>query len=333
MNIRQRTEQIERQILSEAATLSKNSKGRQRKEPECDVRSAFQHDRDRIIHCKSFRRLKHKTQVFIAKEGDHYRERLTHTFEVMQIARTIARGLRLNEDLTEAIALGHDLGHTAFGHAGEAVLDSLAESGFQHNEQSLRVVDFLEKDGRGLNLTFEVRDGILNHRTSRTPATPEGKIVRLSDKIAYINHDIDDSLRSEELDFFELPKDCIAVLGETHSERINTMVLDVISNSQGTDIRMSDEVGQATGEMRKFLFQNVYNAPSKKKEEHKASYLMKMLYRYFMEQQESMPSEYEAIAENEGRERAVCDFIAGMTDNYAIRMFDALFVPGRELND
>lgn len=332
-NIRQRTEQIERQILSKFATLSEETKGRQKEETKCTVRTDFQRDRDRIIHSNSFRRLKHKTQVFIAKEGDHYRERLTHTLEVMQIARTIARGMRMNEDLTEAIALGHDLGHTPFGHTGENVLSRLAERGFAHNEQSLRVVDRLEKNGLGLNLTFEVRDGILNHRTALNPSTPEGRIVRIADKIAYINHDIDDAIRSGLLKEEELPKQCIEILGTNRAQRINAMIIDILKNSRDAEILMSKQVSEATSELRDFLFERIYLSNNVGREGSRASRMLELLYRYYTEKPEQLPEEYLRIAENEDVERAVCDYIAGMTDNFAIRLFRSLYVPGESMGD
>ena len=271
MNIREKQEELEKQNLSPYASLSVNSEGRDVWEEECDVRTVYQRDRDRILHCKSFRRLKHKTQVFLDPEGDHYRTRLTHTLEVSQIARSIARALRLNEDLTEAIALGHDLGHTPFGHAGERALDEVCSQGFAHYKQSIRVVEFLEKDGKGLNLTKEVRDGILNHRTAGNPSTLEGKVVRISDKIAYINHDIDDAIRAGIFTEDFIPKEYADILGHTTKARLNTMINDIIHQSEDKpDIVMSKEVELAMGNLRKFMFESLYTNPKAKSEEIKA---------------------------------------------------------------
>lgn len=327
MNIREQYEELERQILSPLAALSSKSRGRQVKEEPCSVRTEFQRDRDRIIHSKSFRRLKHKTQVFISPEGDHYRTRLTHTLEVAQIARTISRALRLNEDLAEAIALGHDLGHTPFGHAGEGALDEVLPGGFRHNEQSLRVVELLE-GGKGLNLTWEVRDGICHHTGNGMPSTLEGQIVRFADRIAYINHDIDDALRSGVLKLEELPQDLLHILGQTHSRRIDTMVRDIIENSQGKDvIAMSPDVGQAMNELRDFLFQHVYIGSAAKKEESKAIMVVKNIYWYLQERPDLLPEEFRDLIERDGLERAAADFIAGMTDRYALRFYSDHFLP------
>lgn len=327
MNIREITEKIERETLSEYAMLSEKSKGRLYHEEKCNIRTEYQRDRDRIIHSKAFRRLKHKTQVFIAPEGDHFRTRLTHTLEVSQISRTIARGLRLNEDLTEAIALGHDLGHTPFGHTGEDVLNSIFVGGFKHNEQSLRVVDLLEREG-GLNLTFEVRDGILNHTGDAIPSTLEGQVVKISDKIAYINHDIDDAIRGGILELSDIPREYLEVLGLTHKERINTMVTDVITNSIGKNIvSMSEKVHKATLGLREFLFKNVYIGSRAKKEEEKAKNMLEFLYYYFVKKPEKLPDEYVKRIDVFGLERVVCDYIAGMTDRYAIQVFHEIFVP------
>lgn len=327
MLIRERYEELERNTLSEYASLSSKSRGRQRTEEKCTVRTDFARDRDRILHSKAFRRLMHKTQVFISPEGDHYRTRLTHTFEVSQIARTIARSLRLNEDLTEAIALGHDLGHTPFGHTGEDVLDSLMEGGFRHAEQSLRVVELLEQ-GKGLNLTWEVRDGIRNHTSSGTPGTLEGKIVQFSDRIAYINHDIDDALRSGILSFNDLPKKSIKVLGEKHSERIDTMIKDIINESyEKADIKMSPGIARAMGELRNFMFNKVYIGSSAKLEESKAQEMLKLLFYYYCRHPRAMPQEFVDRADEEGTERAVCDYIAGMTDSFAVHRFQEHFMP------
>jgi len=303
------------------------TRGRMFPQEKCDIRTEFQRDRDRIIHCKSFRRLKHKTQVFIAPEGDHYRTRLTHTLEVAQIARTIARALRLNEDLTEAIALGHDLGHTPFGHTGEQSLNSITKNGFKHNVHSLRIVDVLE-GLNGLNLTWEVRDGILNHTKSGKPDTLEGQIVSISDRIAYINHDIDDALRAKIISPDDLPKECIQVLGKTHGERINTMIVDVIYNSYDKPfIDMSNEVRESTEKLRNFMFEKVYIDSSAKKEENKAKYVIEELFRYFIKHPEKLPPEYRCNIERYGDEQVVCDYIAGMTDRYALRVFCEIYVP------
>ena len=283
MSIRENLERMEEISLSPFATLSVISRGRDREEPQCDIRPVFQRDRDRILHCKSFRRLKHKTQVFLSPKGDHYRTRLTHTLEVSQNARTIAKALRLNEDLVEAIALGHDLGHTPFGHAGERILNELCEEGYRHNEQSVRIVEKLEKDGKGLNLTWEVRDGILNHQTSMMPHTLEGKIVRLSDKIAYINHDIDDAIRAKVMSEEDIPLEIRKVLGMTTKERLNTLIHNIIMNSMGkNDIVMSEEIGGAMQDLRKFMFQKVYTNPAAKGEEAKAERLLCELYAHYM---------------------------------------------------
>ena len=279
MLIRENIELLERTYLSPFATLSENSKGRDREEPQCDIRPVFQRDRDRILHCKSFRRLKHKTQVFLTPRGDHYRTRLTHTLEVSQNARTIAKALRLNEDLVEAIALGHDLGHTPFGHAGEHMLNSICEGGFKHHEQSVRIVEILEKNGKGLNLTWEVRDGILNHQTRLMPSTMEGKIVRLSDKIAYINHDIDDAIRGKVLSEEELPAEYREILGNSTRTRLNTLIHNIITNSLGkNDICMSEDVELAMKGLRKFMFEHVYRNPLAKGEEERAKDLLNRLF-------------------------------------------------------
>lgn len=297
MTIREQLEQRELEYLSEYAAKSIESKGREVEETQCDIRPVFQRDRDRILHCKAFRRLRQKTQVFLLPDGDHYRTRLTHTLEVSQNARTIAKALRLNEDLVEAIALGHDLGHTPFGHAGERALNSVYH--FEHNRQSLRVVEYLERQGNGLNLTWEVRDGILNHKTAGRPHTLEGQVVRLSDKIAYINHDIDDAIRGGILCEEDIPKELRNVLGSTGKERLNTMVHDVIVHSmEQPQIKMSEEVNQAMSDLRKFMFQNVYLNPEAKGEEKKAIALVKQLYEYYEEFPEQMPEKYvESIRE------------------------------------
>lgn len=325
--IRQISEENEKKILSPNATLSSQSRGRLREEPECDIRTAFQRDRDRIIHSQSFRRLKHKTQVFLAPSGDHYRTRLTHTLEVSQIARTIARALQLNEDLTEAIALGHDLGHTPFGHAGERALAKLSPNGFKHYEQSVRVVDILEKDGKGLNLTDEVRNGILCHTVGEDAYTLEGQIIRIADKIAYINHDIDDAIRAGVMNEEDIPLDIRMDLGMTKSERINNMVLNVIENSNDKKILMSDDFWELFNDLHDFMFVAVYKNPVCKGEEVKAVAMLEQIYAHYTNHPEEMPEQYVSIAENEGTDRAVCDYIAGMSDNYSVKIFNQLYVP------
>ncbi len=328
MTIREQWEEHEKHWFSEYAVLSANTRGREKPLPLGELRTDFQRDRDRIIHCKSFRRLKFKTQVFLAPKGDHYRTRLTHTLEVAQVARTLARALHLNEDLTEAIALGHDLGHTPFGHIGEKTLNRLMPDGFKHNVQSLRMVDLLEKDGKGLNLTWEVRDGIRNHSGEDEPATLEGWCVRRADRIAYINHDIDDAIRGGVLKAFELPARCLSVLGDSHSKRINTMITDIVHTSTGKPyVRMSEDVSQASDELRAFLFQNVYNDSWRAKEETRCDFVLSSLYRYYTENPTMMPPEYVQIIYQDGVERGVCDFLAGMTDRFATDEFTALFVP------
>lgn len=328
LNIREQWEESERERLCSHAMLSSETGGRSKEIPPCTVRTAFQRDRDRIIHSKSFRRLKYKTQVFLSPRGDHYRTRLTHTLEVSQVARTMARALRLNEDLAEAIALGHDLGHTPFGHIGEATLDQLMPTGFRHNLQSLRMVERLENDGRGLNLTMEVRDGILTHSGDQEPMTLEGWCVRRADRIAYINHDIDDAIRAGILQESKLPVNCLQVLGNTHGQRINTMILDVVNTSMGRPfIRMSPKVTQASDELRTFLFDHVYHDGWRAKEEQRCDYVLRELFHLYMRHQEQMPAEYQEIAALEGKERAVCDFLACMTDRYAIDLFTQIYVP------
>lgn len=328
MNIRQRAEELERRIMSPYACLSSASRGRERPEDECSIRTLFQRDRDRIIHSKSFRRLKHKTQVFTIPEGDHYRTRLTHTLEVAQIARTIARALRLNEDLTEAIALGHDLGHTPFGHAGEEALNEVMPGGFRHNQQSLRVVEVLE-GGKGLNLTYEVRNGILNHTGDARPATLEGQIVKISDRVAYINHDIDDAIRGGILTIEDIPRECLAVLGREHRNRINTMVLDLIETNweEPGVIKMSPVIQEATNRLREFLFTHVYVGSDAKREETKARHVVQKLFYHFLEHGEALPEEYLLRVRNADMERVICDYIAGMTDRFAIRFYQKTFLP------
>lgn len=325
-SIREQIWTLEKQTLSSRAAFSENSKGRLIPQEECYVRTAFQRDRDRIIHCNSFRRLKHKTQVFLSPEGDHYRTRLTHTLEVSQIARTIAKALRLNEDLTEAIALGHDLGHTPFGHAGERALDEIFPPGFKHYEQSLRVVDLLEKDGKGLNLTFEVRNGIERHTGGEPADTLEGRIVRLSDRIAYINHDIDDAISAGVLTEETIPRGLRQVLGWDKSQRISTLVISTIKNSD-EDIMLGPDVRDAFDELHEFMFERVYTNPKCKGEEGKAKSLVKYLYEFYVEHPDQLTGEFEKIARAQGVERAACDYIAGMTDRYAVKVFNELFVP------
>lgn len=322
MTIRERTEKLERQILSENASFSDSTKGREKPSEPCAMRTEFQRDRDKIIHSKAFRRLKHKTQVFIIPEGDHYRTRLTHTLEVAQIARTIGRGLRLNEDLIEAISLGHDLGHTPFGHAGERTLSRICPHGFAHNEHSLRVVDILE-NGTGLNLTWEVRDGILNHRTSTLPNTLEGVVVKNADKIAYINHDIDDAIRGGVISRADIPSECIRILGETHGDRINTLVVDIIQNN----LTLSPAVECAANTLREFMFQKVYIDSAAKSEEKKAENIIEELYMYFVRNPDMLPQNEFQLLDTLDIHRVVCDYIAGMSDGYAVQKFSDLFLP------
>jgi dGTPase len=339
MNIRRQTEEIEARTLHPKACLSSQSKGRQRPEREGEIRTCFQRDRDRIIHSKAFRRLKHKTQVFLAPRGDHYRTRLTHVLEVSQIARTISRALRLNEDLTEAIALGHDLGHTPFGHAGEAVLSRIHKEGFKHYEQSLRVVDFLENQGKGLNLTHEVRDGILKHSKGKGLIIPvsksdraetlEGQVVRVSDIIAYLNHDLDDALRAGVIKKSDIPEEVLKTLGETHSKRIDTMVKDFIYCSIQTDLeelRMSDEVYDAVNRLRDFLYDRVYESENTKQEFRKAEKILSDLYGYYLEHIDEVFRDIPA-EKKLNKQRMVCDFIAGMTDRFALATYERLFLP------
>ena len=333
MTIREEDEQRELVNLSPYAAMSVNSRGRDRAEEPCDIRTCYQRDRDRIIHCKAFRRLKHKMQVFLAPSGDHYRTRLTHTLEVSQTARTIARALRLNEDLTEAIALGHDLGHTPFGHSGEYALNIALEGTgftFRHNLQSVRVVEKLEKEGKGLNLTWEVRDGIKNHGTKGSPSTLEGKIVRLCDKVAYINHDIDDAIRAGVLTEEALPAEYTSVLGSSVRSRLNRMIHDIIACSRGTDdVRQSEECAWAMAGLRNFMFEQVYKNSVVKAQDEKINKLIVMLYRYYLEHIDDMPEDFSgrALRKEDPAEIVVCDYIAGMTDQFAIARFEDLFVP------
>ena len=327
MTIREQLEQLERQDLSPLASLSADSRGRDHPTEPCPIRTAYQRDRDRIIHSKSFRRLKHKTQVFLSPEGDHYRTRLTHTLEVSQIGRTIARALRLNEDLVEAAAMGHDIGHTPFGHAGEYALREVCGLGFDHNEQSVRVVERLENDGKGLNLTWEVRDAIRCHSAGCRPAeTLEGRVLRYADKIAYINHDIEDAVRAGVLREEDIPWNIKYVLGRTKSDRITAFIMNIIQNSTD-DIRMDPEMQKVYEQLIAFMFEAVYRNPLAKGEEGKARDLVKYLYTYFNAHVERMPEEYRQIAAEEGSERAVCDYISGMSDRYAVSLYEDIFVP------
>ena len=329
MTIRESQEQWERIYLSPYATLSMNSKGRQKEDEQCDIRPVFQRDRDRILHSKSFRRLKDKTQVFLSPEGDHYRTRLTHTLEVSQNARTIAKALRLNEELVEAIALGHDLGHTPFGHAGERALNEVCPFGFRHNEQSVRTVELLEKDGEGLNLTWEVKDGILNHQTRNMPSTLEGKVVRFSDKIAYTYHDMDDAIRAGILSESDVPREIGEIIGYTPRERLNNFIHDIVTESQETDdVRMSDDVALAMRDLRNFMYDRVYSNPIAKGEEEKAVSLVKTLYEHYMKHTNELPRFFlELGLKGEAREQVVCDYISSMTDRFAIALYDELYVP------
>lgn len=329
MLIRNTLEQMEKNNLSPYAALSMNSKGRAVPEKECDIRPVYQRDRDRILHSKAFRRLKDKTQVFLTPDGDHYRTRLTHTLEVSQNARTIAKALRMNEDLVEAIALGHDLGHTPFGHAGERALNRVCPLGFSHAEQSVRVVDLLERDGRGLNLTDEVRDGIRNHQTVGMPYTLEGRVVRFSDKIAYIHHDCDDAIRAGILREEDIPSEITDIIGHSLSERLDCFIHDIISTSFGKDdIKMSDTVGKAMQDMRMFMFRHVYTNPLAKSEEEKAERLIESLYYYYRDNiNELSDFSKELLEEGQSLERVICDYISSMTDRYAINKYYELFVP------
>ncbi|MBR5923253.1 MAG: deoxyguanosinetriphosphate triphosphohydrolase [Clostridia bacterium] len=327
MNIREITEQNEKLIFSPYATLSADSKGRAVNEEKCELRTEFQRDRDRIIHCKAFRRLKHKTQVFLSPESDHYRTRLTHTLEVSQIARTVARALRLNEDLTEAIALAHDLGHTPFGHAGERALDSLVDGGFTHFEQGVRVCEVLEKGGEGLNLTAEVLDGILNHTRGQWPYTPEGKIVRFSDRIAYINHDIDDAISAGIISENDIPKEASRFLGNTKSERIDSLVKALVKSSEGGDIKMDAETEKYYDYMHRFLFDSVYTNPAAKSEESKVADIIEGIYEHILKNPDTLSAEYRKILEKDGVSRAAADYIAGMTDHFAVTTFENIYIP------
>ena len=329
MNIRESLEAWEDEYLSPYAMHSKDSKGRLKNEEQCDIRPVFQRDRDRIIHSKAFRRLKDKTQVFLTPEGDHYRTRLTHTLEVSQTARTIAKALALNEELVEAIALGHDLGHTPFGHAGERALNRVCPTGFKHNEQSVRTVDKLEKDGQGINLTYEVRDGILNHQTSGMPATLEGKVVRLSDKIAYIHHDMDDAIRGGILNEKDVPKEIAKAIGATCGQRLDHFIHDIVNTSESTDdVRMSEETAQAMTDMRRFMFERVYQNPIAKAEEGKAETLIETLYYYYLDHIMLLPDFLlDLIERGESKEAVVCDYIGTMTDRFVIAKYQEIYIP------
>ena len=329
MTIRESLELREKEYLSPYAAFSMDSKGRRRPEEPCDIRPVFQRDRDRILHSKSFRRLKDKTQVFLTPAGDHYRTRLTHTLEVSQNARTIAKALRLNEDLVEAIALGHDLGHTPFGHAGERALNKVCPYGFCHSEQSVRIVELLEKEGQGLNLTFEVCDGIRNHQTMGMPSTLEGKIVRISDKIAYIHHDMDDAIRADILKEEDIPKEITEVIGETLGRRLDHFIHDLVTNSTGVnEIRMSEPVGRAMQRLRRFLFEHLYTNPAAKGDEKKAETLIETLYDYYGKHQELLPRDYHVLMDRgEPKEKVLCDYIGAMTDRFAIAKYEEIYIP------
>lgn len=329
MNIRENLEQLEVEYLSPYAAHSRNSKGRRREEEPCDIRPVYQRDRDRILHSKSFRRMKDKTQVFLAPKGDHYRTRLTHTLEVSQNARTIAKALRMNEDLVEAIALGHDLGHTPFGHAGERALNAVCPYGYCHSQQSVRVVDLLEKSGAGLNLTAEVRDGILNHQTRGMPFTLEGQIVRFSDKIAYIHHDMDDAIRAGILRESDVPEEICEAIGYTTGERLDHFIHDLVSTSFGkNEIRMSEPVAQAMGKLRQFMFEQVYQNREAKSEEGKAEILVQTLYNYYRRHLELLPEDYvNLVKRGEPEEKVVCDYIGAMTDRFAIAKYEEIYIP------
>ena len=324
---REEREALEHQLIGPYGVLSERSAGRPVAEEPCPIRTCFQRDVDRITHSKAFRRLKHKTQVFLQPEGDHYRTRLTHTLEVTRLARTVARALRLNEDLTEAIALGHDLGHTPFGHAGERALRELMDGGFHHYEQSLRVVDCLEKDGRGLNLCYETRMGILNHTYGAEDDTREATVVRLCDRIAYINHDLDDALRAELLTVEDVPAPIRAAVGDRTSVRLNSMLSDLIENSRDGNIRMSEPMADVFDQFHNFMFDAVYRNPTAKGEESKVFGILNGIYTYYLHDLHRLPPEYQAIAQTNGPERAVCDYVAGMTDGYAMEVFGNIFIP------
>lgn len=326
--MKDKTIEIENTFLSPFAMRSADTVGRLKKEPPCAMRTEFQRDRDRIIHSKAFRRLKNKTQVFFSPEGDHYRTRLTHTLTVAQVARSIARALSINEDLTEAIALGHDLGHTPFGHAGERILSRLNPKGFKHNEQSGRVVDVLENDGKGLNLTREVVDGIINHKLSLSPKTLEGRAVSIADRIAYINHDIDDAIAGGFITKNDLPEKPIKILGNTSSERINAMILSIYRRSEGENVvEMEEDAAAATTELRSFLFERVYNAEEFRKEEERADRMISAMYEYFKKNVNELPDFYKGLLDDYDVDTVLCDYISGMSDGFAIKIFNGIFVP------
>ena len=326
MTVREEYQRLEEQTLAPWAALSAQSKGRGRPEEECPLRTIFQRDRDRVIHCKSFRRLKHKTQVFLAPEGDHYRTRLTHTLEVSQIARTIARALRLNEDLTEAIALGHDLGHTPFGHAGERALDQLVPGGFRHYRQSVRVVERLEKEGQGLNLSWEVKNGVLCHTEGQEAATAEGRVVRWADRIAYINHDIDDAIRAGVLTKGDIPREITAQLGDNKTRRITALIMSLVRESQEGQPRMDAASFEAYQALHQFMYDAVYRNEYAKSEERKVPHILESLYEHYRKP-ENLPEYMRRIAEEEGEDTAACDFVAGMSDRYAVAVYRELFIP------
>lgn len=326
--MKDKTYEIEKMFLSPYACPSDKTAGRLRKEAPCPMRTDFQRDRDRIIHCKAFRRLKNKTQVFFSPEGDHYRTRLTHTLNVSQVARAISRALSLNEDLTEAIALGHDLGHTPFGHSGERILSRLNPKGFEHNVQSGRVVEYLENDGRGLNLTREVVDGIINHKMNCSPKTLEGRAVSLADRIAYINHDIDDAIEGGFIVFSDLPENAVKVLGATSRERINSMVYSIYKRSDGKDmVEMEPEVAEATAQLRAFMFDRVYNARALREEEERADRMISALYEYYRKDPSLLPDFYRKELKTADIDTVLCDYISGMSDGFAVKTFTEIFVP------
>jgi len=329
-NPREVREALEEQMLSPQASYAVRSKGRERDEPECDIRTCYQRDIDRIIHCKTFRRLKHKTQVFLSPEGDHYRTRLTHTLEVARISRTIARGLRLNEDLAEAIALAHDFGHTPFGHAGERALDEILkdEGGFKHNEQSLRIAQRIESGGKGLNLTYETNDGILCHTGDKMPETPEGCAVRVADRIAYVNHDLDDAIRAGILRETEVPEEINCALGLKHGERINTLILDLLNESEKLgEITFSPQTAFIFEAFRDFMYQKVYLNMKAKSEESKVFGIVSKIFDYYHKTPDELPEEYRLVSMQDGLKRAVSDYISGMTDTYAVHVYEKLFIP------
>lgn len=327
-SLKERTYEIERAFLSPYACKSENTQGRDREETPCAMRTEFQRDRDRIIYCKAFRRLKNKTQVFFSPEGDHYITRLTHTLDVSQIARSIARTLSLNEDLAEAIALGHDLGHTPFGHSGERILDKLSPAGFRHNVQSVRVVEVLEKDGAGLNLTREVRDGILNHPKSGKPSTLEGKCVSFADRIAYINHDLDDAIRAGILTENDVPADIKKILGTSSRERINTAISSIYRASYGKNkVKMESDTESASEALRSFMFERVYFSDSARGEEEKAERMLTETYAFFIKNPDRLPENYLKLLNNYSAEQVVCDYLSSMTDRYAVYTFNKIFVP------